>query len=111
MTPAQLDHLSRIKRHLVTLLANAEKRTPGEWTLWPSDPTCVRLGSSGFLIHGPQESATFITSCAGNAEAGWRSTLVAIEWSVFMHENGQVGEGLMETILAAWPLELITKHQ
>lgn len=76
MTPAQLDHLARIKRHLETLLANAEERTPG------------------------------------NAEAGWKSTLAAIEVILNCNANSfphiyaavQVAQ-MADSILTAWPIE------
>ena len=115
MTPAQLDHLSRIKRHLETLLSDAGKRTPGEWKLiqpnidkgefiWSvnagTTPVCPAL----------LNNASFIASCAGNAEAGWRSTLAAIEVVMQCHDNWHEGRfignhNLFQSILADWPIE------
>ena len=119
MTPAQLDHLNRIKTHLETLLANAEKRTPGEWRK-ASEPQASSDGRI-HVSYNPDD-AIFIASCAVNAEAGWRSTKAAIDTIHIMQRNrgdqglvtetlDAVTEALTTQILAAWPLELITKHQ
>jgi len=37
MTPSQLEHLKLIDAHLERLLANAKKRTAGEWTAESED--------------------------------------------------------------------------
>lgn len=114
MTPAQLDHLSRIKRHLETLLAKAEKRTPGEWedgngAVWHD---CDNEGQGEVCEFVKTNDASFIASCAGNAEAGWKSTLAAIEVIVNCNENSfphmyaavQVAQ-MADSILNTWPLE------
>lgn len=76
MTTAQLDHLRAIDAHLASLLAIAEKRTPGEWkaateTVWTRHER----------ICGDAETddCAFIASCAGNAEAGWKATRAVIK--------------------------------
>lgn len=89
MTPAQLDHLRRIDAHLANLLSTAEKRTSGEWHIGSHDSI---LGKNEFDFAAKEEvavkpkrdmfwssNATFIASCAGNAEAGWRATQIAIK--------------------------------
>lgn len=120
MTPAQLDHLSRIKRHLETLLANAKKRTPGEWEtedardggiiardLNPPDHVLLYRGS-----YLGKHDAAYIASCASNAEAGWRSTLAAIKALLTICDPASGAdytnygdETLVHEILAAWPIE------
>jgi len=123
MTPAQLEHLRLLKAHLETLLKTAKKRTPGEWeygndAVW-SD--CNGEGNSPAEICyqiGLQD-ATFIASCAGNAEAGWKSTLTAIsalsELARMINSSVPEYEGCgrdaiahLEKILTAWPIETLT---
>ena len=126
MTPSQLEHLRLIDAHLDKLLDIAAKRTPGEWKWhWRNADEaapgsifampregyayavarCPRYGKDHF-----SDDATFIASCAGNAEAGWRATKAAINWLIFMHDHGEGWRnvGLVDDILAAYPLELIT---
>lgn len=94
MTPAQLDHLRRIDAHLVNLLSTAEKRTPGEWThemqcdsVWSDHDFDLQIAhtmsnpGAGMMWDADQRrnNAAFIASCAGNAEAGWRATRLAIK--------------------------------
>lgn len=116
MTPSQLDHLNLIKTHLKALLANAEKRTPGKWESEPQFKNEIWCDSEYICdcIDSAEPNAVFIASCAGNAEAGWRSTLAAIAASQRYIERSQsIGDhcgiecanGVIETILAAWPLE------
>lgn len=89
MNPAQLDHLRRIDAHLANLLATAEKRTPGEWYCHPetlddgrlfntinTKESFVLIVCSTAFVH---EDAAFIAACAGNAEAGWKTTRLAIK--------------------------------
>lgn len=122
MTPAQLDHLSRLKHHLKTLLANAEKRALGDWEY---DDDSDDLDSDGGWIYAPDRpllskgdashaDMAFIASCAGNAEAGWKSTLGVIDvaldcesWDGMTHEMyiRPDAERTLKTILAAWPIE------
>lgn len=127
MTPAQLDHLRLLKAHLETLLEGAKKRTPVEWYAedpyesFCGNPFCSVNGcpenhpSGEIILNGPEydgfqdselrmhpKDAVFIASCAGNAEAGWKSTLVAVEMALkFPFADADLGEA----ILAAWPIE------
>jgi hypothetical protein len=135
MTSAQLEHLKRIDAHLEKLLAQAEKRTPGRWyrgknryvgvdELW-----IVEAWETNDLKGKP--NATFIASCAGNAEAGWKAIRAAITRILGCPHCGGTGmtKGWVPTysdpdnasmapeaepcceeaadILAAFPLELI----
>lgn len=115
MTSQQLEHLRLIDAHLAKLLAVAEKRTPGEWEHCQQN---VWLDNEGSWITCPNlyanahHNATFIASCAGNAEAGWKATRAAIaghlkasvddSWAVSL-----VASEVLEAILAAFPLELV----
>jgi hypothetical protein len=112
MTEQQPEHLRLLDAHLTALLDLAAKRTPGRWedgndAIW-SD--CNGEGNSPTEIcyQISLHDAAFIAACAGRAEAGWRSTRNTIKWALFMHKNGQVGEGLLESILAEWPIESLT---
>lgn len=126
MTTSQLEHLRLILAHLDKLLETASKRTPGEWH---EGYSIVGDGIYITVCNAPQPLETlgknwtvnraFIASCAGNAEAGWRSTKAAIECYLFICKNNQGKalidhnklEAMAESILAAWPIERITKHQ
>lgn len=94
-----IEHLNKIKAKCEQLLAIAEKRTPGEWVKcehsWQETSilTESRKGERHTaLLSIPDDeeqqeileslmdaNATFIVSCAGPAEAGWRSTIAAID--------------------------------
>ena len=116
MTPEQLDHLRRIDAHLANLLDIAAKRTPGEWA---STSASVRHGYKGrdltavcsvtYKDREDEANATFIASCAGNAEAGWRATRAAIALLLSMGEHqhdietAKAGFDALESILAAFP--------
>lgn len=116
------EHLNLIVQHLDKLLATAEKRTPGKWHCDNARGVILESGSALTYPFGTPESeyndATFIASCAGNAEAGWRATKAAIEtlevctdrrngsdYSTYASEEG------VQSILAAFPLELITAEK
>lgn len=139
MTPSQLEHLKLIDAHLERLLAIAEKRTPEEWR--SGGGLNLQMQSTGKIYIHPgiaamfqsnlfaEEDATFIASCAGNAEAGWRATRAAIaeilsshearyeSWCLVCKELGQEPILLKdyplppwaEDLLAAFPLKLIQK--
>lgn len=113
MTPSQLDHLRLLKAHLETLLESAKSRTPGEWLIDSANGVMTDyIGSAYICYPDTKEDATFIASCAGNAEAGWQSTLAAIDWVL---KCEQFRESVRDTswpeleittnILAAWPIE------
>jgi len=108
MTHAQLDHLRRIDAHLASLLAIAEKRTPGEWVegnraVWHD---CNNESQNEVCEFVSPQNAAFIASCAGNAEAGWKATRAVIksyydssicrEWQGYM-------QSAIEPILSAFP--------
>ena len=137
------EHLAAIVRHIDNLLAIAEKRTAGEWNPADEDFPLVYiplpnagLNAVSVLFEadwGTLEDASFIASCADNAEAGWRATKAAIEgvlaarseayqsW-VYISSELRVRAGTEEeygfpshltqvvnAILAAWPIELLNK--
>jgi len=127
MTPAQLDHLTHLKNHLETLLANAEKRTPGEWSVEYSAPhegkfaiiECARF-RGGLLncidLGEDHETAEFIAACAGNAERAYRSTLSAIRALRYLSQYSAEAEACgcydharksLADILTEWPLEVL----
>jgi len=115
MTPSQLEHLKRIDAHLERLLDIASKRTPGEWELTyeggnggASFPRIIDPGDfAASAAEVSIEDAFFIAASAGNAEAGWRATRATIaaiaEYSI-LDENLDT---MMNTILAAFPLETL----
>lgn len=108
------EHLAKVRAKCVELLEIAEKRTPGKW----------KAGTKGFTIGGlsytPKHVGTlnvpvtetdlaFIAACAGPAEAGWRSTIAAIDWiQSIRHSEGPKGtHELCNSILSAWPEETL----
>lgn len=118
MTSEQLEHLHLLKKHLENLLATAEKRTPGEWGYyWGWDLVYSDSNGQRKMIadcvdrEEPTEQVrddmAFIASCAGNAEAGWQSTLAAIDLLLEMERQGCSFSYFptAESILAEWPLE------
>lgn len=133
MTPAQLEHLRRLDAHLAALINLAAKRTPGEWH---EGYSIVGDGVSVTVCNAPQPLETlgknwtvnraFISSCAGNAEAGWRSTKAAIaDWLTLYNSTEGYADGAPDAsthdrlcnevasicrinlnhILTAWPIE------
>ena len=117
MTPSQLEHLKLIDVHLERLLKKAESRFPFRWSNYCQDNTNLH----GYAVAGIQSEviacrctkadAAFIASCAGNAEAGWKTTRSIIDYLLMMHKHGDGYRyiGLTEDILAAFPLKLIQK--
>jgi len=135
MTPAQLENLRLLKAHLESLLEDAKHRTPGEWihelsndSVWNEHDYFSQIAHTesnqdryAMIQDADQrrKNATFIASCAGNAEAGWQSTLTAIsglsemarmiDSSVPEYEGcGRDAVAHLEKILAAWPIETLT---
>lgn len=151
MTPSQLEHLKLIDAHLERLLAIAEKRTPGMWSephLSRGDVKCdctyvlsgcyagsicdIQVDNEKSISDGGNDSppieearanGSFISSCAGNAEAGWSqlreeiADLIAFNTNCrgWKDDNGCAGAAIqyiqlrMAKILTAFPLELIQK--
>lgn len=73
--------LTKIREKCVELWAIAEKRTHGDWNTIESEgdyfgDTLIGLSSK---YEGWQDDCSFIASCAGPAEAGWKATIAAID--------------------------------
>lgn len=122
MTPEQLKHLKRIDAHLERLIGIAAKRTPGEWDA--SDNVCTADAVEGgyFItcdsmktnVSTDANNATYIASCAGNAEAGWRATRAAIACLLVICDPASGAdytnygdEVFLHKILAAFPFETL----
>lgn len=122
--------LNRIKEICTANLEIAAKRTPGEWK---TGKTCTSIpavfpdgtakGNSSlamFGIYKPGEdidelenqknNSTFISSCAGPAEAGWKATVSAIEHILTTREETSTWEflakPLAKSIISAWEDQL-----
>jgi hypothetical protein len=137
MTTQQLEKLRLIDAHLEHLLDIASKRTPGEWVRpgpLATHITCDKSENFGKLVCDCPDSTpdcsqygrdtTFIASCAGNAEAGWRATRAMIEFALMVIEfhstrpkedpqrtELETVEEVAMRILAAFPLETINPKQ
>jgi hypothetical protein len=100
------EHLQKIKAKCQELLAIAEKRTQGQWS---QDHLYVDTDDNNNLIKaaGNINNAAFIASCAGAAEAGWRATIAFIDAILPFVREGVVKPELPNSILAAWPQELL----
>ena len=119
MTPCT--KLTLIAAKCRALLALAEKRTPGKWE---DNPETLANGALFNTIYAEpymfvtnlcstkrvHEDASYIAACAGSAEAGWRSTLAAIEGlqkiELSFETDGEADDTL-DAILAAWPDDLL----
>lgn len=128
------EHLKKIKAKCEELLASAEKRTPGKWSVFcsPGERPGVESGDTNIsvVIIGIEAdenddggvrgrtkdeafgNATFISSCAGPAEAGWRATIAAVDalarLSKFCSNGCDVAANdAINAIIAAWPEELL----
>lgn len=77
------EKLDAILAHCRELLALSEKRTTGKWkVVQTNDGKEISNHRQSWVASSDDIvalNATFIASCAGNAEAGWRSTIEAIE--------------------------------
>lgn len=115
----EMNKLNKIRAKCVELLAIAEKRTPGEWkrpSIYATHVVASASKNHGGQVcdfpdsspecnqHGPD--ANFIASCAGAAEAGWRSTIAAIDALDSAHMASTDGDDFawdgLEAILQAW---------
>lgn len=104
-------------------LALAEKRTPGKWVITHREPghssraprnitgplgSAFQPGVMRTCIAAPHrnDDADFIAACAGSAEAGWRSTIAAIEWLQSVEPDRIVDfknhQKLINNILSTW---------
>jgi hypothetical protein len=119
------EHLQKIKAKCEALLALAEKRTPGRWNSIYCNVHCARnidaSTASCFPVDGiifddeAEDNATFIAACAGTAEAGWKSTISAIDSAIEMLSlfsnphaySHRLASNMAEAIIAAWPEELL----
>lgn len=119
------EHLQRIRARCVELLAIAEKRTPGEWkhrvngvasaSVLTLQPCGEWHKDASAVCYGPlsEENARFIAACAGAAEAGWRSTIAAIDGLLehigftIEETDREHSQAVLASILAAWPEELL----
>ncbi len=110
------EKLTLIRARCTELLALAEKRTPG---VWSEDAEQWRLmGLERTRQYG--HDTGFACACAGNAEAGWRATIAAIDGlqGISRYEsdgricldespNGSAARVALANILNAWPDELL----
>lgn len=119
------EHLNRIRAKCLANIALAEKRTPGKWKAESAEIDWSKVtgpdGHSLAMCHPSiadrakgklKGDSAFIAACAGPAEAGWRSTLAAIEQIQTMRQDTTswdfIGRPLTDSILAAWPEELLS---
>jgi hypothetical protein len=127
------EHLQLIKTECERLLALSEKRTQGEWNVYDHKAYhtsyILRGGEKqnqlaqffnyqdkGFDISS-ENNAAYIAACAGRAEAGWRSTIAAIDLILDyarMIQPLEYGEAINYSmrqiraeILDAWPIKLL----
>ncbi len=127
----QTEHLAKIRAKCVELLDIAEKRTQGTWGIEQTDTanwigpmrrdgrkidTIIadtdREGLWPSSLQRNDNNAAFIASCAGPAEAGWRSTIAAIDKvrSQILYGNEEADDFANEishAIIYAWPEELL----
>lgn len=131
------EHLDKILAKIDRLLEMAAERSHGPWEVRPKENSRDYLRVRGTILGGRfkianvcqpipfgQESseddltranAAFISSCAGNAEAGWRATKAAIESLQQLYKttrryviDPESPAWLpMQAILSAWPVELL----
>lgn len=113
------EHLNKIKAKCEQLLEIASKRTPGN----NDCPKCHRPINKGNSPNSEEctetdddegvcEAYEKLAACAGPAEAGWRVTIAAIDSLLFIQSTAQplleeYCTKKLDTILAAWPEELL----
>jgi hypothetical protein len=108
------EHLNQIKAKCQELLAIAEKRTAGEWEADGIFVDCLDIDECVASATTVDEDATFIASCAGAAEAGWKATIAAIDELTALNDESCLYDGhegqhthRLRKIIAAWPQELL----
>jgi hypothetical protein len=119
------EHLQLIKAECERLLAIAEKRTQGEWTMgftgngFPCvvnrDSVSITVSDLACTGFGQREAdANYIAACARRAEAGWDATIAAIDKLLIIRDayfretcGYQASNDAINDILAAWPIELL----
>ncbi len=115
------EHLQKILAKCRENLALAEKRTPGKWEVEESSKGGIRAPSDHILLYSgaylDKPDRKFIATCAGAAEASWRSTIAAIEGLLTIvdfvanssreYQTKAQAHLTAAAILAAWPEELL----
>ena len=117
------EHLNAIVSKCKANLALAEKRIDGNWIVdnrnGSTATQCGILADSDHVIlplgsYLDAEDAAFIVACAGSAEAGWRSTIAAIEGLQQAIKIAKLDaaptsdlKDLLSDILSAWPDSLL----
>jgi hypothetical protein len=124
-TMTTTEHLQKIKAECERLLAIAEKRTQGKWRVdySVSFNHIVTQAESEKPLNQRKAIATthkmysekmaladvvYIAACAGAAEAGWRSTIAAVNDLLRYDLKIMQDDPFMKSILAAWPTELLS---
>ena len=111
-----IKHLQKIKAECERLLALSEKRTQGKWNNYyhraeirdrfgQKIAKCDQTDRDRNNMCYPFSDGDYIAACAGAAEAGWRSTIAAIDCIEDMAEH--IGNHQASLIIAAWPTELL----
>lgn len=119
-TMTTIEHLQRIKAKCEQLRTIAEKRTHGRWK--EDSATEVWSEFSDWIADCMESEydAAFIASCAGPAEAGWRSTIAAIDDILTVDQDLTpevqkittemilyLNRNLVQSLLSAWPEEIL----
>lgn len=114
--------LTKIREKCVEFLAIAEKRTQGRWIKEKErNNTLFVMSGQGAVLwidsaNEQEESAIdFIAACAGPAEAGWKSTIAAIDDCICVDETQpedvqkiardmmiECNQVMVDRIIAAW---------
>lgn len=121
------EHLDKILAKLDSLIAGAKLRTPGRWycrfnghyhEIQTEDVEYAPAVAFTCPMPERESNATFIASCAGNAEAGWVATRAAIV-ALVNHKSflDSVNPtpckadakllSTLDSIIAAWPEEIL----
>lgn len=107
---SRTEQLIKIRAKCVELLAIAEKRTPQRWAvkhyeggLQSSVNVDINAGKVLAMCEWNAEAdATFIASCAGPAEAGWRATIAGIDYLLNFATDDLPEHEMAQEIIAAW---------